>query len=149
MLFRSAAGYQSAEDFGFLIAGRFERGGHRGGGEMASVEARDRIRSLQLLLQALKAAETDPTISAEQKASTWMAIADQIGSTRYSSAWKLQLLSDLTKLPEPEQGVSPWMARGANPTSSAAPVDEQGQPVFHQLPQSWEAAVSEIGRAHV
>ena len=139
----AAAGYQSAEDFGFLIAGRFERGGHRGGGEMASVEARDRIRSLQLLLQALKAAETDPTISAEQKASTWMAIADQIGSTRYSSAWKLQLLSDLTKLPEPEQGVSPWMARGANPTSSAAPVDEQGQPVFHQLPQSWEAAVSD------
>ncbi|MFN9034810.1 MAG: hypothetical protein ACK5YO_00835, partial [Planctomyces sp.] len=68
LLLAASQGYQSAQKFGFLIAGRFERGGHRGGGEYASVTARDRIRSLQLLLQALQSAESDPTVAASFKA---------------------------------------------------------------------------------
>ena len=60
--FRLLAGAAQAysgeiEDGGFVIAGTFERGGHRGGGQWASVADRDRVRSLQLLLEAIALAE--------------------------------------------------------------------------------------------
>jgi len=144
LLLAASQGYQSAQKFGFLIAGKFERGGHRGGGEYASVTARDRIRSLQLLLQALQSAESDPTVAASFKADAWNQVAAQISTDQSTEPWKLQLLSDLTKLPDPEPGETPWMFRGRGPgTPPAAPVDEQGQPVFHKLPASWETAASD------
>ena len=144
LLIAAAQGYQSAPKFGFLIAGRFERGGHRGGGEYASVTARDRIRSLQLLLQALQAAESDPDITSSFKADAWAQVAAQISEEQAAAPWKLQLLSSLTILPDAEPGAAPWMFRGQGPgTISNAPVDEQGQPVFHKLPDSWETAASD------
>ena len=144
LLLAAAQGYQSAQKDGFLIAGSFERGGHRGGGEYASVTARDRIRSLQLLLQALQAAESDPDVTAAARSSAWNLVASQISADQTTEPWKLQLLSDLTKLPDPEPGQAPWMFRGRGPgTPSAAPVDEQGQPVFHKLPAAWDSAASD------
>ncbi len=54
LLARAAQVYAGEmESGGFVIAGKFERGGHRGGGQWASVAERDRVRSLQLLLQAI------------------------------------------------------------------------------------------------
>ncbi|MFM8728239.1 MAG: hypothetical protein ACKON9_24310, partial [Planctomycetaceae bacterium] len=104
LLIAAAQGYQSAPKFGFLIAGRFDRGGHRGGGEYASVTARDRIRSLQLLLQALQAAESDPNITNSFKADAWAQVAAQISEEQAAAPWKLQLLSSLTILPDAEPG---------------------------------------------
>ncbi|MGE0379090.1 MAG: hypothetical protein AB7Q45_27115, partial [Planctomycetaceae bacterium] len=43
--------------YGFIVAGEFERGNQRGGGEWAQSEERDRVRALQLLEQARPLAE--------------------------------------------------------------------------------------------
>src|SRR5690606_10068213 len=45
--------YQQIPHHGFVIAGKFERGDHRGGGVRAHVSQRDRTRSLQLIRQAI------------------------------------------------------------------------------------------------
>ncbi|MBC7966130.1 MAG: hypothetical protein H7Z17_09420, partial [Fuerstia sp.] len=52
------------ENGGFVIAGKFERGGHRGGGQWASVAGRDRVRSLQLLMNAIALADKDENAAA-------------------------------------------------------------------------------------
>ena len=145
VLLAAANAYSMLEDGGFVIAGKFERGGHRGGGQWASVELRDRIRSLQLLLQALKVAESQPTISSEQKAGVWFQISEQISAARHFEAWKLQELTDLTKLPDFEPG-NRWNfgRRGYMPQPvNGAPVDAEGNPIFHSLPESWSTAKSD------
>ena len=45
--------YLNAQHQGFLIAGKYERGGHRGGGEVVNSVERDRVRALQLMQQAM------------------------------------------------------------------------------------------------
>ena len=70
--------------------------------------------------------------------------AQQIGSVQ---AWRLQTLTDLTVLPDYEDR-NPWSGRGRGGISDGggskgAPVDAEGNPIFHQLPKSWEAAVSD------
>lgn len=88
------------ENGGFIIAGKFERGGHRGGGQWGSVAARDRVRSLQLLLAAIALAENDDNATADERANLWQTVSDQIGSARHGEAWKLQDLTDLETLPD-------------------------------------------------
>ena len=41
------------EHYGFIVAGKFHRGPHGGGGRYVSVLERDRVRALQLLVQGL------------------------------------------------------------------------------------------------
>src|SRR5208282_3356961 len=48
------------EHFGFIVAGEFHRGPHRGGGRYVSVLERDRVRALQLLVQGLERARSNP-----------------------------------------------------------------------------------------
>jgi uncharacterized protein YfaS (alpha-2-macroglobulin family)/tetratricopeptide (TPR) repeat protein len=144
LLMQAGNSFSSLEKFGFIVAGKFERGGHRGGGQQAQVEARDRIRAIQLYLQALTVAASDPGVSASEQAAAWVRLGESISMDRYSEAWKLQDLTDLTVLPDPEQGF-PWMFRGRGWGSSAkgAPVDAEGRPVFHRVPESWRAAKSD------
>ena len=60
MLVQAAANqYLSVNHHGFRIAGKFERGGHRGGGEMINSLERDRMRALQLLVQAMPLAQAE------------------------------------------------------------------------------------------
>src|SRR6185369_5185075 len=47
------------EHFGFIVAGKFERGNHRGGGRFVNAFDRDRVRALQLMDQALPLTKTD------------------------------------------------------------------------------------------
>lgn len=130
---------------GFVIGGKFERGGHRGEGQWASVEDRDRVRSLQLLLKAVELAAGDASVKNAEKADLWVTIASQISSARFSEAWRLQELTDLTVLPDYEiQQVYGRGRFGWNPFSDkGAPVDADGNPVFHRTPESWEAAKSD------
>lgn len=130
---------------GFVIGGKFERGGHRGEGQWASVEDRDRVRSLQLLLKAVELAAGDASVRNAEKADLWVMIASQISSARFSEAWRLQELTDLTVLPDYEiQQVYGRGRFGWNPFSDkGAPVDADGNPVFHRKPESWEAAKSD------
>ena len=52
----------------------------------------------------------------------------------YNQAWQLQSLTNLEELPDYEEG---W---GNNGQTRGAPVDADGNPIFHDVPKSWEAA---------
>lgn len=128
---------------GFLIAGRFERGYHRGGGQMVSSSARDRVRAVQLLLQALPLLEKDAAAAPRERSDVWYQLAEAIGSDRLGEAWKLQDLTDLTTLPDYEPGQRHFGWRGFGRPDKGAPVDADGQPVVHRLPASWDTARSD------
>ncbi len=63
-------------------------------------------------------------------------------------AWRLQTLTDLTTLPDYEETAYPYYYRGpyyGYQQSRGAPVDDQGNPILHQLPKGgdgggWAAA---------
>lgn len=137
---------------GYLIGGKFERGHHRGGGKVVNSVERDRLRSIQLLQQAIALLEKDDAAKPAEKYDVYHLLADNIGRYRYSEAWRLQDLTDLETLPDYEEaggfggfgGFGPGgFSRGGRyvPRSSqGAPVDDDGNPVFYKLPESWEAA---------
>ena len=53
LLLAAARNYMRVQHQGFMIAGEFQRGQHRGGGKVVNAVQRDRIRALQLMEQAL------------------------------------------------------------------------------------------------
>ena len=53
LLAGAAREYQETQHFGFLVAGKFYRGYHRGGGNWVTAGERDRVRALQLMVQAM------------------------------------------------------------------------------------------------
>ena len=124
------------EHYGFIVAGKFYRGNHRGGGRFVSTMQRDRVRALQLMQQAL-------TLTAKEdrqgtpSADFHLHFADMLlNGAGYHEPWRLQYLTDLSQLPDYEEGYS---ATGTAATRGA-PVDAEGNPVYHQLPKSYEAA---------
>src|SRR5262249_14733404 len=56
----AAVSLLDGEHHGFIVAGQFHRGQHRGGGRYVGSYERDRARALQLLAQGLDRARTDP-----------------------------------------------------------------------------------------
>jgi uncharacterized protein YfaS (alpha-2-macroglobulin family) len=139
LLTRAAMAYQQAPHSGRLIAGDFERtpgrwwGGRRGGpdavpeasaGSAVNTEYRDRIRSLQLLREALRSAPDD-----ESMVTVWGHLASVLHN---AEAWKLQTLTPIDTLPE-------WGEPGPDGGTEGAPWSKDG-PVLHEIPASWEAA---------
>jgi uncharacterized protein YfaS (alpha-2-macroglobulin family) len=119
--------------YGYIVAGEFKRGNHRGGGQYSMTTSRDRVRALQILTQALN---NDPEDA--QKSQIYSSIARALMmASNYQGAWRLQKLTDLTKLPDVEPG-SRWHRGGRNP--QGAPVGPEGNPLFYRLPESWEDA---------
>jgi len=53
----------------------------------------------------------------------------------YHQAWRLQSLTDLATLPDYEEG---WGYYSGEP--QGAPVDAEDNPVFYNIPTSWDAA---------
>lgn len=134
LLMAVAQSYVDVDHHGFMIGGEFHRGQHRGGGNVVHATARDRVRALQLFLQAMHAAETaDGKIDQSQLLKQF---ADALLlATDGRQAWRLQSLTDLGKLPDYEEG---WGYYGGQP--QGAPVDTDGNPILHALPASWDAA---------
>lgn len=125
--------YLGIEHQGFIIAGEFHRGGHRGGGKLVNSVERDRVRALQLLNQAAPLAVKDDQKS--EVAAFFYTLANALLNNRgYSEAWRLQYLSNLEKLPDYDEG---WYYFR---DYQGAPVDAEGNPVFHDSPKSWEDA---------
>jgi uncharacterized protein YfaS (alpha-2-macroglobulin family) len=125
------------QHFGYIIAGKFYRGPHRGGGRVVSTWERDRGRALQLMQQAhsLTRRETDKPALAGFYLHFAQVLLQGAG---VHDAWRLQYLTDLKELPDYTEGYY-WpynQGRGA-------PVDADGNPVFHRLPKSYEAATSD------
>ncbi len=133
-----AQSYLGANHFGFMISGAFERGGHRGGGLPVNSVERDRVRALQLMEQARALAAKNAT-PAEQ-AQLCLDMARVFFEARSGGgAWQLQALTDITTLPDYEEGHPHWYwQRGQE--FKGAPVDEKGEPVYYQLPESFETA---------
>jgi len=133
LLYAASNQYTSIDHYGFMIAGKFERGPHRGGGKMVNSLERDRVRALQLRVRAFPLTETEDNKS--EVASFYLTLTDQLLYHRgYHESWRLQYLTNLDELPDYEDGY-PYFRN-----FTGAPVDEQGNPVFHQTVKKWEDA---------
>jgi uncharacterized protein YfaS (alpha-2-macroglobulin family) len=140
VLWAAAQSHQRTENWGFVVVGEFLRGGHRGGdGRQVSAIERDRVRALQLMVRAMPLADAEP-----QKADVgefYFSLAEMLLDSRYGDgAWRLQYLTDLAALPDYDD-MTGFYRRGGN--DRGAPVNEDGSPVFHKLPKSWEAAATD------
>ncbi|MBT8368653.1 MAG: hypothetical protein KJP23_28500 [Deltaproteobacteria bacterium] len=138
LLLTAARSYSQNSHWGYTIAGEFQRGPHRGGGKYVNAIARDRVRALQLLQKAMAPAESDPQKA--EVAQFYMEFARTVQQHRGSAqAWRLQYLTDLTHLPDYEPGYGHEYGRRTH----YAPVDTQGQPVYHHVPKDFNAAASD------
>jgi uncharacterized protein YfaS (alpha-2-macroglobulin family) len=126
------------EHYGYIVAGKFYRGNRRGGGRFVGTMQRDRVRALQLMQQAL--GQTKGEADKAALARFHLQFADLLyRGAGYYEAWRLQYLTDLSKLPDYEEGRSYWWGRDRR----GAPVDDKGEPVFHGMPASYEGAASD------
>ncbi|HEV3261788.1 MAG TPA: MG2 domain-containing protein, partial [Gemmataceae bacterium] len=134
LLDAAAQTYAGTEHYGYIVAGKFYRGYHAGGGRYVSTMPRDRARGLQLMQQAmdLTTKETDKAALAEFH----LHFANLL-LTDAAQAWRLQYLTDLTQLPDYEDGYSSYG------DTHGAPVDAKGNAVFHHVPRSYSAAQSD------
>jgi alpha-2-macroglobulin len=132
-----AHSYVTVEHQGFLIAGEFRRGQHRGGRKVVHATARDRVRALQLYRDALDILEKDDEAHNSPDAATLLSqfAAAVMSGGSHQQPWRLQLLTDLDELPDYEEG---WGYFGGGPLG--APVDEDGNPIFYGKPESWRDA---------
>ncbi len=134
LLESAAQSFFGYPQYGYMIAGKFERGNHRGGGKRVNAFQRDRIRALQLYVQAMplvKAQAANP-----EQFTFYRNFARAILSNRgYSESWRLQYLSNLKELPDYEPGYGYYRAQ-----VSGAPVDAEGNPVFYYVPKKFSEA---------
>lgn len=127
--------------YGFIVAGAFSRGNQRGGGAFVDVSERDRAQALIWMNQAR-------TLIPDNVPGTLLADFYKDFASRLElqgqQAWRLQDLTDLDSLPEYPQPSEGRGFRGrfmpSSIASRGAPVDDQGNPIFIQLPESFEAA---------
>ncbi|MBU0566426.1 alpha-2-macroglobulin, partial [bacterium] len=135
LLFAAAKSYfDTASHYGYIVAGEFHRGGHRGAGRYVNSFERDRVRALQLMDQALKHTQDEEDKYA--LSSFYLEFARMLmGYRGYEEAWRLQYLSDLSELPDYEEGYGHY-----GQTTKGAPVAVDGTPIFHNLPKSYQKA---------
>lgn len=139
LLDAAAESYDTVDHHGFIIAGKFERGGHRGGGRFVNAAQRDRVRSLQLMQAARALAMQDKDKDRSEVGWFHLRFAGHfLAGAGGQFAWRLQVLTDLATLPDYEEG-----HYGYGGTATGAPVDAEGQPVFHHVPESFDKAQSD------
>ncbi|RYD17339.1 MAG: hypothetical protein EOP88_27100, partial [Verrucomicrobiaceae bacterium] len=133
--------YLSCPHYGRIVAGEFERsGGYRSFrgrpqaagdqpepavGQDVATTYRDRVRALQLMVQATEKAQID-----REKIRVWSVMAGVLRQP--SEAWKLQTLTPLEVLPE-------WGEPGPDGGTEGAPWAGDA-PVLYQPPASWQVA---------
>jgi uncharacterized protein YfaS (alpha-2-macroglobulin family) len=120
---------------GVLRGGRFVREEPRFEEAFVSSWDRDRVRALQLLGSCLDAVgrEADRAGAGEFYLKLAEALLD--GRDR-NQAWKLQLLTDLSSLPDYDSRTGPFFGGG----SPGAPVEADGTPVYYQVPRRFAEA---------
>jgi uncharacterized protein YfaS (alpha-2-macroglobulin family) len=134
----AARSYRSANHVGFIIAGEFQRGHNRGRGQYANSFDRDRVRALQLMEASRKLAVDEEVATAKERSQ----LLSEYASTMQSglgalNSWRLQILTDLSSLPDIEQTY--WQGY----RNEGAPVDAVGNPVLHRIPLTFDAARSD------
>lgn len=127
---------------GYRVDNQFKRGSNRSGGQYMLCGERDRVRSLQLLVQAEKCLDKSD-FSDLEKANFYLQFAQSFSNRRGgNSAWQMQALTDISQLPD-YQSPENYSRRYYGSPVSNAPVDEEGNPVFQTLPESFESATSD------
>jgi uncharacterized protein YfaS (alpha-2-macroglobulin family) len=150
LLQSAALTFLHGEHYGFQVAGEFNRGNHRGGGKMVSSMERDRVRSMQLMVQAMGAVadEADKRAAAQ----FYLDFSDMVlNGVDGTQAFRLQELTELGQLPDYEEvgPYGPYYGRryyggyGYGTARGGAPVNEDGTPVFHKIPKTWADAKSD------
>src|SRR6478672_11187255 len=95
LLMAVAHSYLTFDHYGYIIAGEFSRGQHRGGGKVVNATARDRVRALQLYRNAMKIAQNE-----NDKAGPAEMLRQFAQAMIYARpSWQLQSLTNLDKLP--------------------------------------------------
>ncbi len=143
VLFAAAQTLTQVQPYGFIVAGEFQRGPHRGGaGRQVNAVERDRVRALQLMTAALEKSkgETDrPALAA-----FYERFADMLlGNRGYNEAWRLQYLTDLSTLPDYEEGYRGRHGYRGGSGTAGAPANPDGSPVLYQIPKTYEAAAND------
>ena len=134
LLHRAAHLTYHGTHYGHIIAGEFKRGRHRGGGRYVNVQEQDRQKALILMNRALTASEGEENTN--DLAVFVEAFAGMLlGYRGHRGSWRLQYATVLEKLPDYTDTVSYGRS-----SASGAPVDEDGDPVYHRLPKSFAAA---------
>ncbi len=119
LLQAAAESYLNNQSFGYIVAGKFYRGQQRGGGEAVNCYERDRVRALQLMVEALPLVKAEPDHAAAGE--FYFAFGRLLLSNRgYQEAWRLQYLTDLGQLPDYDKGWyfgqqterHPWTKKG-------------------------------------
>jgi len=136
LLERAAQSYVQGEQYGYIVAGKFYRGHHRGGARHVYTYQRDRVRALQLMQQAMGLGAKEENKS--DLARFYLHFADMLltGAGQHQP-WRLQYLTNLNELPDYEE--SYYWDRGQR----GAPVLPDGSPVYHKMPRSYEEAASD------
>ncbi len=139
LLDTAATQFMQIPRYGYQITGNFERGQHRGGGNLVNSLARDRVRAINLRETAIELAVAVNEHRWAGDAYRRLA-SDLLYGRGYQEAWRLQILTDLGTLPDYEPGGEyVFWSRGQR----GAPVDEQGSPIVYHVPESWEAATND------
>lgn len=135
----AAVQYRKIVKHGYIVAGEFSRGDHRGGqGRFVDSSERDRVRALQLLQKAYALTKRGSQTDSQDTKSVLYEMSMIIMLNRYEhNAWKLQHLTDLDQLPDYED------YRYGDYSHRGAPVDDKGNPVFYSIPKSFEAAAND------
>jgi uncharacterized protein YfaS (alpha-2-macroglobulin family) len=137
LLEAAAQCYIGLPHWGYRLDGQFLRGPHRGGGQALDSSERDRVRALQLMNQARNC--LPEALPAGQQADFYQAFA---GIVRYQrdggQTWRLQELSDPEQLPDTQERQYAWRR-----SPLGAPVEASGNPVYHQIPPSFEQSRSD------
>lgn len=136
LLRTAAVSYLHGDSYGFVIAGKFYRGHRRGEGRYVYTFPRDRQRALQLFVQAMPLVQNEANKS--EVGQFYFEFADAWQqSGQGNQAWRLQILTDLSEMPDYDD------ARWSSAGTSGAPVDAEGNPVFHKLPTTFAEAKSD------
>ena len=125
---------RSMPSWGFVTAGQFSRGDQRGGNwqNHRSCYQRDRTRLLQLMTDALPAFLRDRDAMTEEEEKSYLHTFRRLLLPDKNDSWRLQILTDLTTLPDFDDG--------SEPRGDGAPVNDDGSPVFYALPESYATA---------
>lgn len=141
-LWAAARTFMEGPHHGYLVAGEFYRGDKRGGqGDYVSSFDRDRVQALRLMEKAQSALRPEAAYSASE---FYLDFARFLLAGRDGdSAWQLQDLTDLSILPDYEESPHLVIWGRSRNHDRGAPVDADGNPIFHQLPESYQAATTD------
>ena len=134
-VFMKAAGYAflHTNHYGRMQDNEFQRG-NKGTGDYRNVQEQDRLRALQCFMQAWEVVEK----GGKEEAFVFEALGRALLQNRTGSGnlWQLYLLTDLNTVPDFTEQIDTI-------TSEGAPAGNDGEPVYLDVPESWEAAKSD------